>query len=140
MADELSLLSNQALSRFINSEKWDHGVLFDRIASGSPELLGEYTPSSGNESLCLNQTALLIDEVGFRKKGKMSIGVANQYLGCLGKTDNGQVMVASGLSKGKQPVPIDMRLFMPKKWEGDDAKRKKCGVRPCTMEDMLHYI
>lgn len=128
MADELSLLSNQALSRFINSDKWRSNLLFDRIATNSSKLLEQYIPSSSNESLCLNQTALLIDEVGFRKKGNMSVGVASQYLGCLGKTDNGQVMVAAGLSKGKQFAPIDMRLFMPKKWEIDDAKREKCGV------------
>lgn len=128
MADELSLLSNQALSRFINSEKWGSGALFDRMSSASSKLLGEYAPSSRNEDLCLDQTALLIDEVAVRKKGDMSVGVAKQYLGCLGKTDNGQVMVASGLSKGKQFAPTDMRLFMPQKWEKDHSKRKKCGV------------
>jgi len=128
MADELSLLSNQSLGRFINSEKWDSNLLFKRIASYSSDLLTDYSPSSRNESLCLNQTAFLIDEVGFRKKGTMSVGVANQYLGCLGKTDNGQVMVAGGLSKGNQFVPIDMRLFMPKKWEKEEDKREKCRV------------
>ena len=71
---------------------------------------------------------LLIDEVGFRKKGKMSACVSRQYLGCIGKTDNGQVAVAAGLSQGVDYAPIDMRLFMPKEWESDVVRRKKCNI------------
>lgn len=73
-------------------------------------------------------TALLIDEVGFRKKGKMSACVSRQYLGCIGKTDNGQIAVAAGLSQSEYYTPIDMRLFMPKDWESDKTRRKKCNI------------
>lgn len=71
---------------------------------------------------------LLIDEVGFRKKGRMSACVGRQYLGCIGKTENGQVAVAAGLSQGEHYAPIDMRLFMPKEWQGDGNRRKKCDI------------
>ncbi len=73
-------------------------------------------------------TGFLIDEVGFRKKGKMSVGVGWQYLGCLGKVDNGQVAVAAGLSQGHHFTPIDMRLFLPEEWDDDIERRKKCGI------------
>ena len=128
MADQVSAHSNQSLSRFINSEGWDSGRIFNQLSKATFELFEDYSPAMANESLCLNKTALLIDEVGFRKKGTMSVGVGSQYLGCLGKTDNGQVFVAAGLSKGKLFTPIDMRLFMPKKWESDTVRREKCHV------------
>ncbi|MCH2177096.1 MAG: IS701 family transposase, partial [Lentisphaeria bacterium] len=128
MADQVSEHSNQSLSRFINSNGWNFESIFDHLSKSTSELLEGYSPSLSNESLCLNKTALLIDEVGFRKKGSMSVGVGRQYLGCLGKPDNGQVVVAAGLSKGKLFTPIDMRLFMPQKWESDTDRREKCHV------------
>lgn len=69
---------------------------------------------------------LLIDEVGFRKKGRHSACVARQYLGCVGKVDNGQVAVAAGLCQDQVFAPIAMRLFMPEEWENDSLRRKKC--------------
>lgn len=72
--------------------------------------------------------ALLIDELGFRKKGNMSACVARQYLGCIGKVDNGQVAVGAGLCQGRFFAPIDMRLFMPEEWEEDTARREKCNI------------
>lgn len=71
---------------------------------------------------------LLIDEIGFRKKGNMSACVARQYLGCVGKVDNGQVAVAAGLCQGQVFAPVDMRLFMPEEWEEDTLRRKKCNI------------
>lgn len=71
---------------------------------------------------------LLIDELGFRKKGKMSACVSRQYLGCIGKVDNGQVAVGAGLSQGEIFTPIDMRLFMPKEWEEDNCRKRKCNI------------
>jgi SRSO17 transposase len=89
-------------------------------------------------------TGLLIDEVGFRKKGKMSACVSRQYLGCIGKTDNGQVAVAAGLSQGVNYAPVDIRLFMPKDWESDTVRREKCnipeGQKHCTKPEMAQQI
>ena len=71
---------------------------------------------------------LLVDEIGFRKKGNMSACVARQYLGCVGKVDNGQVAVGAGLCQGQVFAPIDMRLFMPEEWVNDSPRRKKCNI------------
>lgn len=95
-----------------------HRSLMDDIALESSRMFAKIS----------QPTALLIDEVGFRKKGKMSACVSRQYLGCIGKTDNGQVAVAAGLSQGIHYTPIDMRLFMPKSWESDSLRRKKCNI------------
>ena len=57
----------------------------------------------------------MIDEVGFRKKGKHSACVGRQYLGCIGKQDNGQVAVVAGLSQGRH-YPKGMPLALPDRW------------------------
>ncbi len=75
----------------------------------------------------------IIDECGWRKKGRLSVGVARQYLGSLGKVDNGQVIVSLHLTCGGIDVPGPAEVYMPKKqWGGDDdtarRRREKAGV------------
>jgi SRSO17 transposase len=71
---------------------------------------------------------LIIDESGFKKHGKYSVCVSRQWLGCLGKQDNGQVFVGACLCAGKLFSLVQMKLFMPQKWEDDQARRKRCYV------------
>lgn len=118
MADHLSTLSQQSINHFVNSDLWSYRALMDQVALASSDLF----------SMTNQPTALLIDEVGFRKKGKMSACVSRQYLGCIGKTDNGQIAVAAGLSQSEYYTPIDMRLFMPKEWESDTVRRLRCNI------------
>ena len=80
------------------------------------------------------EVALLIDEVGFRKKGDHSACVGRQYLGCIGKHDNGQVAVVAGLSQDRHYCPIDARLFMPESWQDDHRRRKKAKI-----PDHIHH-
>lgn len=73
---------------------------------------------------------LTVDESGFVKKGKHSVGVARQYCGSVGKVENSQVGVFVGYSGPKGYGLISTRLFMPEKWFDEDyAKlREECGV------------
>lgn len=75
-----------------------------------------------------DEVGLLLDDVGFRKKGRYSACVARQYLGCIGKRDTGQIAVVAGLSYSDQYCPISTRLFMPESWEQDHLRRKKCKI------------
>lgn len=118
MADHLSRLSQQSINHFVNSDLWSYRALMDQVALASSDLFSQRN----------QPTALLIDEVGFRKKGRMSACVSRQYLGCIGKTDNGQIAVAAGLSQSEYYTPIDMRLFMPKEWESDTVRRTRCNI------------
>uniref|UniRef100_UPI0011AF71C2 transposase n=1 Tax=Aquimarina sp. I32.4 TaxID=2053903 RepID=UPI0011AF71C2 len=81
IADHLSCLDQQSINHFINSDCWSFRNLMDQVALESSKMFVNNKQPTG----------LLIDEVGFRKKGKMSACVSRQYLGCIGKTDNGQV-------------------------------------------------
>ena len=60
----------------------------------------------------------IIDDTGYRKKGKHSVGVARQYCGQLGKTDNCQVAVSLSLATEAGSLPIGYRLYLPQEWTG----------------------
>ena len=56
----------------------------------------------------------IIDDTGFPKKGKHSVGVARQYCGVLGKQDNCQVAVSISLANAQASLPVAYRLYLPK--------------------------
>jgi SRSO17 transposase len=72
--------------------------------------------------------AWIIDDTGFRKQGRHSVGVARQYLGEIGKQDNCQVAVSLSLANAWASLPVAFRLYLPKDWAEDGARRKKAGV------------
>jgi SRSO17 transposase len=72
--------------------------------------------------------ALIIDDTGFPKKGKHSVGVARQYCGQLGKQDNCQVAVSLSLAAERYSVPVGYRLYLPKDWSTDLKRRAKAKV------------
>ena len=72
--------------------------------------------------------AWIVDDTGFPKKGKESVGVARQYCGQLGKPDNCRVAVSLSVSTATFSVPLAYRLYLPESWVGDTARRKKTGV------------
>jgi SRSO17 transposase len=76
--------------------------------------------------------ALVIDDTGFPKKGKASVGVARQYSGTLGRTDNCQVATSLHLASEAGSACIAMRLYLPEAWVNDLPRRKKVGVPEST--------
>jgi SRSO17 transposase len=58
--------------------------------------------------------AWIIDDTGFPKKGKESVGVARQYCGQLGKQDNRRVAVSSSVSTATLSIPVAYRLYLRK--------------------------
>jgi SRSO17 transposase len=110
-------MDHQSLNHLLTDSPWDHVDVFDQLSSSAGALMNR------QEAI-----GFLIDEVGFRKKGKHSACVGRQYLGSIGKHDNGQVAVVGGLSQGVHYCPVVAELFMPKSWEEDPERRKKAGV------------
>lgn len=70
----------------------------------------------------------IIDDTGFPKKGRHSVGVARQYCGVLGKQDNCQVAVSVSLSCSQGSLPVAWQLYLPKEWVEDAERRRKAGV------------
>jgi SRSO17 transposase len=67
---------------------------------------------------------LVLDETGFLKKGRHSVGVARQYSGTAGRIENCQIGVFLGYASPRGHALIDRRLYLPKDWIEDGERRK----------------
>src|ERR671927_661638 len=72
--------------------------------------------------------AWIVDDTGLPKKGRLSVGVARQYCGQLGKQENCQVAVTLSVANEAASLPIAYRLYLPEAWAGDPARRAMAGV------------
>ncbi len=72
--------------------------------------------------------AWIVDDTGFPKKGKHSVGVARQYCGQVGKQENCRVAVSLSIATGAASLPIAWRLYLPQIWSDDQTLRKRAGV------------
>lgn len=106
------------LQHFISDSPWDHRIVLSAVRQDISKL---FVGSS-------DQVGLIFDESGHRKRGKHSVGVARQYLGSIGKVDNGQVGVFAALCQGDHVAMVDVRLFLPKAWTKDIARCVKAGI------------
>ncbi len=57
----------------------------------------------------------------------MSVGIARQYCGALGKVGNCQIGVSISAATPEASCPLDWRLFMPANWD-EDPRRVACRV------------
>lgn len=71
---------------------------------------------------------LIFDDSGFAKKGQSSVGAARQYSGTLGKVGNCQVAVNCHYAERTSAWPVASRLYLPKPWADDSARRQKAKV------------
>jgi len=72
--------------------------------------------------------AWIVDDTGFPKKGRHSVGVARQYCGQVGKQDNCRVAVSLSAATWGSSLPISYRLYLPKEWAEDTERRDKTEV------------
>ncbi len=70
----------------------------------------------------------IVDDTGFPKKGRHSVGVARQYCGQTGKQDNCQVAVSLSIATPDGSLPVGFRLYLPEEWTDDPARCHKAGV------------
>ena len=104
------------LQHFIASPAWDDGALWTVLAQQADQLVG----GTG--------AYLVIDDTALPKKGKLSVGVARQYCGQLGKRANCQSLVSLTLAQGEVRVPVGLRLFLPDEWVADPDRCARAGV------------
>jgi ATP-dependent Clp protease ATP-binding subunit ClpA len=74
--------------------------------------------------------AWIVDETGWLKQGKHSVGVAHQYCGAVGKQANCQVSVELVVSDGFVAAPVGGRLCLPQSWIEDPERCAEAGVPP----------
>ena len=80
------------------------------------------------EPLADREAVLIVDETGFLKKGTKSVGVARQYSGTAGRSENCQIGVFLAYASGKGHTLIDRELYLPKEWAEDPARRAAAGI------------
>lgn len=107
----------QGLQQLITDSPWDDQPLWATIQR-------EVVPSL--EPL----EAWILDECGWVKQGRDSVGVSHQYCGAVGKQANCQVSVELAVSDGWVVAPIGGRLYMPKSWTDDPKRCDRAGVPP----------
>ena len=108
---------HQALHHFVAQADWSDEQMLRRVAQW-------VVPHMQRGA----QAFWIIDDTGFPKKGKHSVGVARQYCGQLGKQDNCQVAVSISLATEAASLPVAYRLYLPKEWAEDRARRAQAGV------------
>lgn len=77
--------------------------------------------------------AWVVDDTGFPKKGKHSVGVARQYCGQVGKQENCRVAVSLSVSTSSASLPVAYNLYLPESWSEDKSRRDKAGI-PDTVQ------
>jgi SRSO17 transposase len=108
----------RAMQRLVSETLWDDDAMLQTYHGLVRDELGE--PNG----------VLSVDETGFPKKGRDSVGVARQYCGTLGKVENCQVGVFAAYASRQGYALVDKRLFLPEPWftEAYQARRSKCKV------------
>lgn len=113
MADRVAAGDAPQLHHFIAASQWETEPLEEVLLGKVADLVGG--PGSH----------LIIDDTALPKKGTESVGVAHQYCGALGKQANCQSIVSVTWARDEIPVPIALRLYLPKEWVESDERRVK---------------
>ncbi|MDQ1817649.1 IS701 family transposase [Massilia sp. CCM 9210] len=108
---------HQSLHHFVAKSTWSDSAILESVRNWVQPALA-----------CETGHYWIVDDTGFPKKGKHSVGVARQYCGQLGKQDNCQVAVSVSLATELGSIPIAYQLYLPKDWASDAERRRKAGV------------
>ncbi len=110
--------AHQSLHHFVAKAEWSDEAM---LASVRAEVL----PAIERQGPV---RAWIVDDTGFPKKGRHSVGVARQYCGQLGKQDNCQIAVSLSVANDHASLPIAYRVYLPEAWADDPDRRAKAGV------------
>lgn len=109
---------HQSLLHFVGQAPWSDEALLARVRDLVLPLIERHGPVE----------AWIVDDTGFPKKGRHSVGVARQYCGQLGKQDNCQVAVSLSIANVAASLPIAYRLYLPEIWADDPEQQRKAKI------------
>jgi len=107
--------AHQRLHHFVANSGWDDAPVRLSVARCAIAAMERQAPID----------AWIIDDTGFLKQGKCSVGVQRQYTGSAGKIANSQVAVSLSVASASAHLPVDFELFLPESWLNDPARRLK---------------
>jgi len=108
----------QSLHHLVAKAPWSDEVLLEQVRSYVLPTMQKQGPV----------VAWIVDDTGFPKKGKHSVGVTRQYCGQVGKQENCRVAVSLSVATWSSSLPVAYRLYLPKEWAEDAEKRKRTEV------------
>jgi SRSO17 transposase len=108
--------SEQRLQYLLTDMAWDHADLNRQRVELMRDLATE------------GDAVLIVDDTGFAKQGRASVGVQRQYSGTLGKTGNCQVAVSCHYAERTLAWPVDVRLYLPESWTTDPERCQRARV------------
>ena len=116
LAEELDESGPQGVQRLLNAADWDEEAVRDELRTYVVEHLED------------KHAVLVVDETGFVKKGKKSVGVARQYSGTAGRRENSQMGVFLLYASAKGHAFVDRALYLPEEWTQDRVRCREAGV------------
>lgn len=109
---------HQSLHHLVADAPWNDQEMLERVRQ-------QVLPAMQKHG---SVVAWIIDDTGFPKQGKHSVGVARQYCGQLGKSDNCQAAVSLSVSTWNSSLPIAWQLYLPEVWCQDAERCRQAGV------------
>ena len=108
----------QSLHHLVAKAPWSDEALLEQVRNQVLPAMQKQEPV----------VAWIVDDTGFPKKGKHSVGVTRQYCGQVGKQDNCRIAVSLSVATWSSSLPIGYRLYLPKEWAEDAERREKTEV------------
>jgi SRSO17 transposase len=116
LAEQLGDSTPVNLQHFIARAEWDADAVRDDLRNYVAEHLGD------------PEAILIVDETGFLKKGRKSVGVKRQYSGTAGRIENCQIGVFLAYRSQHGHALIDRTLYLPQEWAQDASRRSEAKV------------
>src|SRR5665213_3451397 len=117
-APERTAAQHQSLLHFVGNAAWSDERVLAKVRQMVLPEIERHGPIE----------AWIIDDTGFPKQGRHSVGVARQYCGQLSKQDNCQVAVSLSIANHHASLPVAYRLYLPQEWTQDRGRRRKAGI------------
>lgn len=121
LAEQAGEATPDGMQRLLATADWDADQVRDDLCGYVVEHLGD--PAA----------VLVVDETGFLKKGRQSVGVQRQYSGTAGRIENCQIGVFLAYASVHGRTFLDRELYLPKEWAADEARRAEAAV-PADVE------
>jgi SRSO17 transposase len=117
-APKRTAAQHQSLLHFVGEGRWSDEKVLAKVRAMVLPNIERHGPIE----------AWIIDDTGFPKQGRHSVGVARQYCGQLGKQDNCQVAVSLSIANSYASLPVAYRLYLPQEWTQDRERWRKAGI------------
>jgi len=109
---------HQSLHHFVADAPWSDEEMLAQVREEVLPAMQKYGPL----------VAWIVDDTGFPKQGRHSVGVTRQYCGQIGKQDNCQAAVSLSVSTWSSSLPVAWRLYLPEVWCQDSERRQQAGI------------